>query len=71
MNVCKDCGRLHEELQSQSEEMYWLRKQITNLESCIRSERNDKRKLVKEKKQGAVQNLKKSSRYLRYEEALL
>lgn len=48
--MCKDCERLHEELYEQSEEMYWLRKQIKNLEANIRSERLDKRKLVKEKK---------------------
>lgn len=66
--MCKDCVRLHEELHNQSEEMYFLRKQITNLEACIRDERRDKRKLVKEKKAGMVQDHKKTNRYLRHTE---
>lgn len=62
--MCKDCGRLHEELRKRNEEMYGLRQQITRLETGIRKERSDKRKLVKEKKNGWPPNRKRSERYL-------
>ena len=48
--MCMDCVRLHAVLQEQSEEMFWLRKRITSLESDVRKERSVKRKLIKEKK---------------------
>jgi hypothetical protein len=66
--MCKDCQTLHEELHKQSEEMFWLRKQVTNLEACIRSERSDKRKLVKELKSGKKHQYKKDSRNLDHKE---
>lgn len=49
--MCNDCARLHEQLHEQAAMMFGLRKRITRLQGELRYERQEKSKLLKEKRQ--------------------
>lgn len=49
--MCQDCIRLHDELQKQAYIMYGLRKRIRNLNGELKHERQERVKLLKEKKE--------------------
>ena len=50
-DMCRDCEVLHERLQELSHELFQLKRANTKLKGDLRHERQEKAKLLKEKKQ--------------------
>jgi hypothetical protein len=61
--MCKDCERLHEQLQKQSGEMYGLKKNINRLRSALKKERREKANILKEKDPQHLRKGQKRSRH--------
>ena len=60
--MCKDCARLHEQLQEQSGIMFGLRRTISKLRGEVRYERREKEKILKEVKKNRKPPLRKGQK---------
>lgn len=60
--MCKDCEVLYEKLQKQNHEMWQLRRRITRLQGQLKHERQEKMKLVVEKKKKRKQRYRNGKR---------
>jgi hypothetical protein len=66
IDMCRDCEKLHEQLQEQAGIMFGLRKTISNLRGEVRYERREKEKLIKEKKKNQKPPLRKGQKRGKY-----
>jgi hypothetical protein len=62
MKMCKDCERLHEQLQEQSGIMFGLRRRISQLRGELKYERREKEKIIKEKRKNQKPQLRKGQK---------
>lgn len=62
---CRDCERLHEQLQQQSEEMFGLKRRIRNLTKELKGERRKLEHMRKDKNEQFLRKGQKRSRYNR------
>jgi peptidoglycan hydrolase CwlO-like protein len=49
--VCQDCAVLHDRLKELADEMYQVKKRCTRLQGELRHERQERAKLLKERKE--------------------
>lgn len=64
--MCRDCERLHEQLQEQSGEMFGLKRRIARLRSELKKERLEKAKILKEKTKNKKPELRKGQKRSHY-----